>query len=428
MRILLMNRAFPPDVEATGQYVSELAEDLSARHEVHVLCGMPNFGRVEGRAFPWRRERHGAVNVWRAWNLVLPKRLKVARMANQASFFVLAHAVAGRIPRPDVVVSYTDPPFLGLLALRLKRRRGIPFVYYCQDLYPDVLEAIDMAPPVLTQGFRWVQRRLLAGSDLIIALGEDMKERIRSKGVPESKIEVVRNWVDTDAIYPIPRDRNPFRKEHDLDGRFVVMYSGNFGHVWDLDTVLDAAAMLRDRKDIVFVLIGDGSTRPRIERRVRDEALTNVRLLPYQPKERLSESLSAADLHVVPIRPGVCGTVVPSKIYAILASGVPMVVLAEEASEPIRVVEEWRCGWSAVAGDASTLCRSLLAARRDGGETRARGERGRRAAVDHHGRLHQFDRFGTVLRGLAGPSAAGQQPDGLSERPLALLRQASRRG
>ncbi len=405
MRVLFLNRAYPPEIEATAQYLAELTEDLSQVHEVLVLCGRPNYGTLSGRVFPYRREQHGRVKVWRAWGSSWPKRYPLARVVNQASFYGLAWLTARRLPRPDVVVSLTDPPFLGLLALNLKRRLGIPFLYYCEDLYPDVARAVGMAPRPLAAAFDRVQARIIDGADWIVALGEDMAARLIEKGASASRLSVVRNWVDTEAIRPI-KTGNPFRMRHGLAERFVVMYSGNFGHIWDLDVVLDAAAIVQDAEDILFVLVGDGSTRPHIEARIRAERLDNIRLLPYERKEGLAASLSAADLHLVPMRPGVYGTIVPSKIYGILASGTPMVALAEGDSEAARVVEAHRCGWVGRPGDCVELAGLIRRASQDRKSLRRLGERARTAAERLYARPIQTRRFAAVLESLVDDAAA----------------------
>lgn len=411
MRVVFLNRAYLPDFEATGQYLGELTEDLSTGHDVSVLCGRPNFAQLEGRLFPYRRERIGDVDVRRAWGTRLPKGAPLGRMINQASFFVLAGLAARRIPPPDVLVSLTDPPFLGLLALALKRRWDVPFVYWCMDVYPDVARAVGMAPGPLAAAFERVQGRILAGADVVVALADDMACRLAARGVPESRIRVIRNWADTENIRPL-RNGNPFRKRHGLDGKFVAMYSGNFGYVWDLDSVIDAARLLRHDDRVTFVLVGGGSTRRRIAARVEAEGLANVRLLPYQDKERLSESLGAADLHLVPMRRGVYGTVVPSKIYGIMAAGVPMAVVAEPDSEAARVVREHDCGWRGDPGDAAGLARFIRDAAADRAALRAPGERARRAAEARYSRERQTAEFRALLeevtngRGAVARSAA----------------------
>ncbi len=405
MRVLFLNRAFPPDVEATGQYLFELAEDLSRDHEVTVLCGLPNFGTLPGRVFPYRCERNGRVRIWRASGTRLPKSVPVARVVNQASFFAMAALAARRLPVADVVVSLTDPPFLGLLALHLKRRWRVPFIYYCEDIYPDVAQAVGMAPGPLAAAFSRVQARILAGADRVVALADDMAARLASKGVEAGRLAVIRNWADTEAVYPIKHE-NGFRARQALDGNFVAMYSGNFGYAWDLDAVLDAAAILRERADILFLLIGDGSIRARIEMRVREERLSNVRLLPYEPRESLAESLSGADLHLVPLRPGVSGTIVPSKIYGILASGTPMVALAEPGSEAARVVEAHGCGWCGSPGDAASLAESVVSAAQARSCLASMGERGRAAAQRLYGRRRQTRRFAALLESVVAEGAA----------------------
>lgn len=406
MRILFLNRAYPPGVEATGQYLHELAGDLGRRHQVTVVCGVPYSNGLDGRVFPYRREAHDGVDVRRAWGTRLPKSVPAGRISNQLSFFAMAALAARRVVEPDVVVSMTDPPFLGLLGLQVKRRFGSSFVYYCEDLYPDVAEAVGMAPRPLAAAFRRVQAAILAGADHVVALSGDMAERLARKGVEEERLTIVRNWADTDAIHPV-KQGNAFRRRHGLEKRFVVMYSGNFGYVWDLEVALDVAARLRDDPRIAFVLIGAGSLRERIEARVRSEGLHNVILLPFQPKEQLAHSLSAADLHLVPMRGGVYGTVVPSKIYGILASGTPLAALAEPESEAARVVGDHACGWCGAPGDVEGLTRFVRAASLDGVQLREMGARGRRAAEASYARSIMTARFEAVLESVVARPVGG---------------------
>ena len=405
MRVLFLNRSFPPDSGATGYYLSELTDDLSSAHDVSVVCGLPNTREHEGGAFPFERERHGSIDVWRAWGTRWDKSAPIGRMINQASFFATAALASRRLSRPDVVVSLTDPPFLGLLGTHLKRRFRIPFVYYCEDLYPDVASAVDMAPGPLADAFERVQARILSRADRIVALSDDMVARLAAKGAAGPHVSIVRNWADTHTLRPI-KGENAFRAQLGLEDRFVVMYSGNFGYVWDLDLVLDAAAALRDEQDIAFVLIGDGSTRGRVEARLRREDLSNVLLLPYQPRERLSESLGAADLHVVPMRQGVYGTVVPSKVYGILAVGKPIAALAEPESEAARIVRTHRCGWHSPPGDLASLVEMVRVARRSPEQLRVMGLRARAAAEREYARGIQTRKFRGLLEALVEARAS----------------------
>ena len=405
MRVLFLNRSYPPDVGATGHYLSELAEDLSSAHEVSVVCGLPSTPAKNGGAFPFQNERVGSIDVWRTWGTRWDKSFPVGRIANQVSFFATAALASRRLEPPDVVVSLTDPPFLGLLGAHLKRRFRIPFVYYCEDLYPDVANAVGMAPGPLADAFERVQARILSSADRIVALSDDMAARLAAKGAAGPHVSIVRNWADTHALRPI-KGENPFRKRFGLEDRFVVMYSGNFGYVWDLDVVLDAAAVLRDEPGIAFVLVGDGSTRGRVEARLRRDDLSNVYLLPYQPRERLSESLGAADLHVVPMRAGVYGTVVPSKIYGILAAGKPIAALAELESEAARVVTTHRCGWHGPPGDRGSLIQMIRAASRSPEQLQAMGARARAAAEREYARGIQTRKFRGLLESLVEARAS----------------------
>jgi len=399
MRVLFLNRSFPPDVGATGRYLFELAEDLSATHQVSVVCGPPGTPAKNGGAFPVQNQRVGSIDVWRAWGTRWDKSSPLNRIVNQISFFVTATIVTRALEPPDVVVSLTDPPFLGLLGAKLKQRFAVPFVYYCEDLYPDVAAAVDMAPGPLAKAFERVQANILSRADRIVTLSEDMAERLAAKGAVGPRVSIVHNWADTHMVRPI-KGENPFRKRYGLEDRFVVMYSGNFGYVWDLDVVLDAAAALREEPGIVFVLVGDGSTRGRVEVRLRRDRLPNVRLLPYQPRERLSESLGAADLHLVPMRAGVYGTMVPSKIYGILAAGKPMAALAEPESEAARVIRSHQCGWHEFPGDHGSLVQMIRAAMRSPDQLQAMGVRARAAAEREYARGIQTRKFRGLLESL----------------------------
>lgn len=426
MHVLFLNRSFPPDVEATGQYLAELTEDLSRWQRVSVVCGSPSEERPRG--FPYRWERRGDVSVCRAWGTGWPKAALLPRAVNYASFYASAALALRRMSAPDVVVSLTDPPFLGLLAVRMKERLRVPFIYYCEDIYPDVAQAVGMAPRPVALALDRAQRRILGAADRIVALADDMAERLVARGAPERRISVIRNWADTDEIWPVKRD-NGFRREHGLSGKFVVMYSGNFGYVWDLDVVLDVALRLRDDPRIAFLLVGAGSTAAHLQRRVRNERLSNVRFLPYRRRERLAESLSAADLHLVPMRPGVFGTVVPSKIYGILASGTPLIALAEPGSEAARVVARDECGWVGRPGDRDALCAHIRAALGAGAELEAMGRRAREAAERRYSRSRQTTRFNElleeVLRDRRGPRRS--EPAVIDLARSGLLRPGDRR-
>ena len=192
----------------------------------------------------------------------------------------------------------------------------------------------------------------------MIVLGNDMRAVLSAADIPNERIVCLPNWADTTRIYPI-RTGNAFRQRHGLDGKFVVMYSGNLGLSQNLDELLVAADLLRERDEIQFVLVGDGASRARLEQTARDKQLNNVRFLPYQPQAELAHSLSAADLHLVPLDARVTGCIVPSKLYGILAAGVPSLVVADDRCEASRVIRESGAGWVVSPGDPEFIARTI---------------------------------------------------------------------
>ncbi len=226
----------------------------------------------------------------------------------------------------------------------MRRLRGAKLVVYLQDIYPDIAVALGKLPNnVLT---RWLRRAMFAvyrRADRVVVLSRDMHDRLAASGVPAERIVCVSNWVDTTALEPRKQD-NSFRRKHDVVNQFVVMYSGNLGLCQRLEDILEAARLLRHHADIVFLLVGDGVLKSQLKEQALRQELANVRFLPYQPKEQLSLSLSAAQLHLVPVDPRVVSCLMPSKLYGALASGTPVLAVAPDDCELAELVEELQVG------------------------------------------------------------------------------------
>ncbi|MGH7934163.1 MAG: glycosyltransferase family 4 protein [Candidatus Binataceae bacterium] len=388
-----MNRSFWPDLEATGQFLTELCEDLSAENEITFIAG-PSYHAGQSPRGPWRRERMGTVEIIRTWGTRLPKRRLALRIINLGTYFALAAAAALRLKPPEVVIAETDPPLLGALGAILKRRWGCRLIYNVRDLYPDIAQATGgVKNSLLLRILERGNRMAYESADRVIVLGEDMAGRVIAKGVAPERVTIVPDWVDCQRIRPL--ESNPFRTE--FGDRFVVMYSGNLGLSQQLDMVLDAADRLRDDKRIIFVLIGAGARRDWLVERARKLGLPNVMFLPYRPKEKLAESLSAADLHLIPLSAGTAGCLVPSKIYGILAAGRPFVAIMEEFAEVARIARDHAVGFVSPPGDAEAMVRIVRAAVSAPAELKMMGKRARRLAEAKFDRAIVTRRFGEVL-------------------------------
>jgi len=412
--VLFLNRSFWPDTEATGQLLTDLADDLSSQFDVTVIAGSPNHvdGDVPSNAD--LNEYHG-VTVKRVWHTRFPKHSSFGRLLNLLTFAASAWRTARRTrPRPDVIVVETDPFFLPIVGDWLRRRLiGSALICYLQDLYPDIAVAIGkIREGYVTRTLRRLLFNVYRRSDRVVVLSRDMQRRCEALGVPEPTLEIVSNWADTNAIRP-SKSNNTFRCRHGLQDRFIVMYSGNMGLAHELDSIIEAAALLRDKTEIEWVFVGDGAKRKGLEDRTQRLQLRNVRFLPYQPRKSLSESLSAADVHLVSIRPSVASCVMPSKFYGILASGTPTIALAETGSELQEVILTQSVGLTCEPNDPIALAKHVQRLAEDRQLTEDMGRNARQLAESSYSRTRQTKRFAEIINQVLSRDDRDNEPSQL---------------
>jgi colanic acid biosynthesis glycosyl transferase WcaI len=386
MKLCFFNRSYWPDQAATGQLLTELAEDLVSRFgsEVTVVAGPAlNAAREDPtwRLRPVTRERHQGVDIRRANGTRLQPRRFAGRAANYVSYFSAAVLASFGVGRPDVVVSLTDPPIVGLAALWTARRAGARFVFLCEDIFPEVAALVeDFQNAAVNASLDRINRYLLRHADAVIALGDRMRRRlVEEKGANPARVHVIHNWADCDAIVSGPKD-SPFAREHGLDNRFVVMHSGNVGLSQNLEVLIEAADRLRSKERLTIAIVGEGSKRRLLERMTADRGLQNVRFFPYQPKALLHDSFSAADVFLVSLKNGLEGFIVPSKVYGILAAGRPYIAATDPSSEPAIIACENGCGLVAAPGDPEALAAAIVSLYDNPAATREMGARARQAA------------------------------------------------
>ncbi len=377
LRVCYFNRSYWPDTGATGQLLTELAEDLVQTHgmDVTVVTGFP----LSGEPMPAVEARNG-VRIIRARGTTLSPRRFTGRAANYLTYFLSALWIAWRLPKQDVTIALTDPPIIGLAALAARPRHGM--VFLCQDIFPEVASLLeDFRSPLVNALLERVSRLLVARAVRVIALGETMAQRlIDGKGADPSRLRIIHNWADTSAIVPSDQG-NAFSRAHGLDGRFVVLHAGNMGLSQNLDMVIEAAAALRDRAEVVFLFIGDGNRRPALERAAAERHLDNVRFLPYQPRDQLRWTYATSDVCLVSLKPGLAGYIVPSKLYPILAAGRPYIAAVERPSEVAALTERHQCGVLVRPGDAAALAAEVRTLAGDRPRLAAMGSRAREASA-----------------------------------------------
>jgi colanic acid biosynthesis glycosyl transferase WcaI len=333
LRYLLLNQCFYPDVVSTAQHLTDLARELSTRgHDVTVLTSDRGYDNP-GNRFP-RRETWKNISIIRIPSLSLGKETKLKRALNFGSFLTICSLRLLTLRRFDVVVALTSPPLISFLASLFIKLKGGRFCFWVMDLNPD--EAIAAGwlreNSVLAGLLKWMLNHSLRTADRTIVLDRFMKDRILEKGIDADRISVLPPWSHDDTVSYSEEGRKAFRASHGLSNKFVVMYSGNHSPCHPLDTLLNAAQALTSRQDVAFCFVGGGSEQIKVREFAEYHRLDNVKCLPYQPLDKLSSSLSAADLHVVVMGDKFVGIVHPCKIYNIQTIGISTLYIGPKES------------------------------------------------------------------------------------------------
>jgi colanic acid biosynthesis glycosyl transferase WcaI len=405
LRVLLINQCFHPDVVATAQHGWDLATHLVARgHEVTAIASRSLYGE-RGASLP-SSETVDGVRIERVGSSLFGKRSFAARTADFLLFHVAAFIRAMSIGRQDVSVCFTTPPFIAVVGLALRALRGTRCVYWVMDLYPDLPVACGVMrrESRVTRLFERINRRCLSRADRVVVLGRCMRELVLAKGADPSKVELINVWSDSREVHPVDRAANRYRAEWGAGDRTVVMYSGNLGLGHDAQTIEEAIAALAEDERFLFVLSGGGERKRRLVDQLRARGVDRLLDLPYQPRERLSELLSAADVHLASLGAGVEGIMVPSKVYGIMAAARPVVVVASERSEVARAVLESGGGTVVPCGDAPGLADALRAYADEPARALREGALGREAIESRWGAGLALERWEWLLRSLGRPA------------------------
>jgi colanic acid biosynthesis glycosyl transferase WcaI len=405
MRILLLNLYFPPDTSATAKVAESMVRALAQTHEVTVLCGRPSYDPTERRPWKlWKTERISANNsapftVIRVGSTAYPRMQMKLRILNYLTYAKLASLRAFFIPR-DVILAMTDPPFNGISAAIIGLLKRKPVVYDIQDMYPDMAIAGSIVRPGFVPRLwehlhRWALRRAAR----IIVLGEDMRARIIAKGIDSSKIFIVRNSVDVPPAGWPSRPLNPeVIRAIRADFRFVLLHAGNLGFYGAWDTLIAAARQL-ENDNIALVFVGDGAERPRLESLAA--GATNVRFLPFFPSADIPSVLAAPDTHIVTIKPGLQGVVVPSKMFGILAAGKPIVAVAPEDTDVATLGARHGFALCANPSDALALASAIRQLASDPARLAAMGQAASLASTQYS-RAAEMQKLASIVSAATG--------------------------
>lgn len=384
MRILFLTTYFRPDYGANATIMSKLADEFVARgHEVTVLTSVPHYNTdKEWPEYSGKlvySEHSGSIRIYRVYAHASRDRADVAkRLFSYASFSLFSFLRGLTISRHDVILVPSPPLSNGVIADLIGRLRSVPFVYNVQDIWPDVAIRAGVlkssaAIEILKRMERYVYRRA-AG---IAVISDGFRRNLLAKGVPEQKIAVTPNFVDTNSIVPMPKE-NHFSKRENLGEKFVVLFAGNMGFSQGLETVLDSAKLLQNIHEIEFLLVGNGAHRSSAQAYLASLGLTNARFLPFQPGEDLPAMYGAADVCLIPLRRGFTAESVPSKLFTIMAAGKPTVAAVDPESETTHLIQRSKSGICVEPENARVLADAIVHYYRDSAARKTAGENARR--------------------------------------------------
>ena len=411
--ITVLTEYFHPEEASTAQLLTELATGLTERFDVSVVTGYPNYHEGDqSRSVP-KQEVYEGVDVRRVRATRFDKDAVPLRVVNWLSFVCLALGhLLGRRDRSDAVLVLSNPPILPLVAWVNKRVRGTPYAYLVYDVYPDVPAALGLisADGLVARLWDRGMRAVYRDADRIVVLGESMERHIADKMDDDADfdpetIEVIPNWEDETFIKPLEKSDNDFAREQGTVEPFTLVYSGNIGRFHDLETAIDAVGELeaRGRSDVQFLIIGEGARKEGLQRYVRREGVKNVRFLPFQPRERLPETLTCGDASLVGIRAEMEGMCVSSKLYSSLAAGLPVLAAVGENDEVARTVRSCDCGVHVQPGNAERAADVLARWADDSERTRQLGANARRCLENNYTLSHALERYTDLFFELAEP-------------------------
>jgi colanic acid biosynthesis glycosyl transferase WcaI len=400
-KIIFINRYFYPDLSATSQMLSDLAFAL-ARDASNVCVVTSRQTYEDSQARLSSHQIHAGVDIRRIWTTRFGRMNLVGRIFDYLSFYAVAFLILLRVTQPgDVIVAKTDPPLISVIAWIVAKVKRAKLINWLQDIFPEVAVALGVLTfRPLVGLIRWLRNLSLKGAMMNVVLGERMRDCICEQGIARTRTTIIHNWADSNLIKPVSRTSNGLREAWKLQEKFVVGYSGNMGRAHEFNTIIGAMRRLRDDKSIVFLFIGGGAEKAKLERAVGESGLTNCVFQPYQSRERLGESLSVSDVHLASLQPSLEGLIVPSKIYGIAASARPVIFIGDPEGEVGRLVARCQFGFTIRPGEDGELAERLRDLKRFPEVAASFGNNGRRCLIENFEQSKATQAWKSVLAGL----------------------------
>ncbi len=388
MKILIITNYFPPEIGGASHLYYELAESLSQKgYPVTVVTGFPRYNVDKAGAKKssglWSTEKMGKIEVVRIFIPTMPRNIPILRGLEHFTVAFSLFMGGLFLPKADIILVYSPPLTLALASCLLGKVEKVSVVVNVQDLFPQ--EAIDLGilkNPLLIDLFFRMEKLVYRLADVVAVHSHGNALYIKNKEKKVKIVEVVPNWIDLKRLRPAKRE-NAFRQEHHLGNKFVVSYAGTMGWCQDMGTIIQAASLLREKEDILFLLVGEGVEKEPLVKNALALKLTNVVFLPMQPWDKYPQVLQASDLCLVNLKDKLKTPVVPSKILGIMATGRPILASMPLDGDAPRIIQEAGCGMVIEPGNARKLADSILQFYQSPALREEMGRKGREYAEKH---------------------------------------------
>lgn len=368
MKALIYSAYYEPEIAASLYLSTNLYEDIAKSGTIvslYVPTPTRGVSDVDRKLYSTEKKIE-----YKYDDRLIIKRVSIPREGKHAIKRALRYMVLNLVfiiksfsEKPDYIFVQSTPPTQGAMAAIIKRIKKVPLVYNLQDIFPDSLVGAGMTQKgsLIYKVGRLIENFTYKNCDRIIVISEDMKANIVSKGVPESKIDVVRNWVDVEKVHPIKKEDNYlFNKFQIKKNNFNVVYAGNLGYAQNIEVILRAAQILQKFSSIQFIIFGKGNQEDEYKRIAKKLALSNVKFFPIQPYSEVSYVYSLADVSIVPCKRGFGGSAMPSKIWSILATGTPIIASFDAGTELEKFVKNYELGEFVEADNSEELASAIL--------------------------------------------------------------------
>jgi colanic acid biosynthesis glycosyl transferase WcaI len=384
-KIIIISELYYPEQNATGHILTGIAEGLAEKDSVNVLCAQPCYNQRGIEAPKW--EERNCVDIRRCWSTTCDPRKIWGRLLNFATTSLsIGWRAFFSIKRDDKVLVVTNPPLLPFLIRWVCWLKGAKFVLLVHDVYPDVFVPLGLMQSshpfyrMLSQA----NGKLYASADRVVVLGRDMARLVEGKSMGLAQVIVISNWGDTDEIIPMPKAENALLQKLNLTDKFVVHYSGNHGRTHDLLSIIEAAKLLEDERDVHFLFIGEGSGKAEVVARAGKLELENVTFCTFVDRAELNTSLNAADVSVLAFKKGMAGISVPSRLYNLMAAGKPILGVVDNNSEVADVIREAKLGVAVSPESPRDLAEQIISLKNEGELRVKMAENSRSEAVSRY--------------------------------------------